>query len=76
MQLNSSSPFSQPDLIPITQEYSRKAKLMAIKLPDGNIIIDYNHSTKKSVLQDMARVMGAEFVLVSGTWTFTPDRES
>lgn len=76
MQINSSSPFSGTNLIPVEQEYSYQAKLMALKLPNGNLIINYNHSTKKSVLQEMARIMGAEFVLVPGTWTFTPDREN
>ncbi len=72
MQLNNNSPFQQTNLVPIENEYSYDASLFGLRMPSGKIVINFDQSTKYSVLKDIARITGSELVTVKGTWTFVP----
>lgn len=71
-----SSPFSKTKFHPIEQPYSYEATVPGFRMPDGNIVINFDPNTKHSMLVDIARILGAELVSVKGTWHFDPLKES
>lgn len=75
-QTPATSPFATSKLLPIEDEYKKEGKLMGLRLPTGEILINYEHGTKNSVIAEIAKVLKAEVVVVSGTWTFTPHKEA
>ena len=68
------SPFSKTDLQPIEDVYEKRGSLMGLRLPNGKVLLNYEHGTKNSLLADIAKQIGAETIVVKGTWKFIPDR--
>ena len=67
------SPFEKTQLLPIEEGFSKKGVLMGLLLPNGKILLNYEHGTKNSTMAEIARVLNATQIVVQGTWTFTPD---
>lgn len=75
MDISPTSPFQKTNLVPIEEEYSYEATCFGLKLPTGQVVINFDQNTKYSMLKDIARIMSAEVVNVKGTWTFTPAKK-
>lgn len=69
-----SSPFSQTDLQPIADSYSKRSAHMGIRLPDGRVLINFNDGSSFAIIKAIAKTLRADIVTVKGTWTFVPDR--
>lgn len=70
-----SSPFSKTNLIPIEVGYSTEGLITGLRLPDGQIILNFDKNTNLAVLKAIATITQSEIVNVKGTWTFTPHVE-
>lgn len=66
------SPFSKTEIQELG-EFARHGSHTGFRLPDGRILVNFNDATQHSVLSQIARSIGAELVVISGTWKFTPD---
>ena len=66
------SPFSKTNIQPFG-EFSRQGSHVGFLLPDGRILVNFSDNTHQSVLSQIAQTIGAELIVVSGTWTFKPD---
>lgn len=69
-----SSPFTKTEFQDIETSVSKKAKHFAFKTKDGKILVNFNDATSYAYLKQLATISNCELILVSGTWTFTPDR--
>ena len=72
MGANPTSPFTQTNLVPFG-EYSKRGCQIGLKFPDGKININFDSNTSQAFLRQIADLLGADIVVVPGTWTFTPD---
>ncbi len=70
------SPFHQTEFHAIGDIYTKEGSLFGLKQPNGNIVINYNQSTAYGELLKIAKITGCEVVVVHGTWTFLPHRET
>jgi hypothetical protein len=67
-----SSPFAKTQFHPIGDIYTKEGLLFGLRKPNGEIVINFDHSTSYSRLKDIARITGCEIVTVKGQWTFIP----
>lgn len=65
-------PFSTTELKPLGT-HSRIGSHIGILMPDGNLVVNFNDSTRQDILRGIADTIKAELVIVTGTWTFVPD---
>lgn len=70
------SPFQKVDMQPIEEGYETKGKVPGLRRKDGSILLNFNTSTSHDFLKRIAKITDCELVWVSGTWTFTPDRDN
>ena len=75
MHINNNSPFEKINFVPIEQSYSYEATVFGLRMPTGNIIINFNPGTRYGLLKQIADQLGAEIVNVKGTWSFEPSVE-
>lgn len=66
------SPFAKTEFVDINESYSKEGLITGMQLPDGRILLNFDHNTKTSVVAEIAKLIGAKVVVVKGTWTFTP----
>lgn len=71
-----SSPFHQTEFHNIGDVYTAEGTLFGLRKPDGSIIVNYDQSTSYGTLKKIAGILGCEIVVVHGTWTFLPHRET
>jgi hypothetical protein len=67
-----SSPFSKTQFHPIGDIYTKEGLLFGLKKPNGEIVINFEQSTRYPELIKIARITGCEIVTVRGQWTFIP----
>jgi hypothetical protein len=66
------SPFSKTEIHELG-DFSKHGTHVGFRLPDGRVLVNFDGATSHSVLVQIARAIGAELIVISGTWTFTPD---
>lgn len=64
--------FSKAQLETLTGPHSYESAITGLRLPSGEIIVNFKQETNYGLLKEVAGILGAEIVTVKGTWTFTP----
>lgn len=68
------SPFGKTDFQNLG-EYHKKGSHLGLLLPNGEVIINFEAGTSHSVLAGIAKTLKAKMIIVTGTWTFEPDKD-
>ena len=55
--------------------YKKQGLITGLRLPSGQVLLNFEQSTRYGVIKELAVVLKAEVVTVKGTWTFVPDKE-
>ena len=64
------------DLTPVTlDEVSYKGHATGLRFPDGSIMAFPKSGTHFAASRTLARTLGAELIVIHGTWTFSAEIE-
>ena len=56
-------------------KYQKQGLITGLRLPSGQVLLNFEQSTRYGVIKELADVLKAEVITVKGTWTFVPDKE-
>jgi hypothetical protein len=73
--INPNSPFSKTNFQAF-EEFSKPGILEGLLLPNGEVLVNFEHNTSTHTLFGIARQLNAEVISVKGTWQFVPDKTS
>lgn len=69
------SPFSKTNFQAF-EDYSVEGSLHGLLLPNGEVLVNYEHNTSTKTLFGIARQLGAQVIVIKGEWTFHPVADS